>query len=107
MSHAIDRLHQKLLHVLITWDKAEERAELKRGRRPNIYRMGIYLKAAQDAEAEAEAAVAAGETVERAYTDAVTEHFTPTAWVRTFLRKYVDSTVDVDRGHWVVRGERL
>lgn len=105
MSHAIERLHQKLIHVLIKWDEAESRAEMKRGRLPNIYRMGHYLKAAQDAQDEAEAEVAEGADPDRAYVDAVTDHFTVTRRIHTFLKK-IDPTVDVQYGNWVVRGER-
>ena len=102
MSVVIDRLHQKLVSVLIKQDQADSRSEMKRGSSPNIYRMGLLLEAAQCAEADAKAA---GGTAE-AYLDAVTEHFNPSARIRTFLRKNIDPTVDADSRGWIVRGER-
>lgn len=101
MSLVIERLHQKLIHVLIKWDEAESRREAKRGH-VNIYRIGHFLKAAQEAQEEAEAA---GGTL-LAYRDAVMMHFTPTPRIRTFLRKNVDPKVDVEHSRWVVEGVR-
>ena len=49
MNHVLDRLHQKLVHVLIKWDEADSRREMKRIGRVNIYRMGHLLGAAQRA----------------------------------------------------------
>ena len=103
MSLAIERLHQKLIHVLIKWDEAESRREAKRGH-ANIYRIGHFLKAAQDAEDQAKAAAAGGINEMIAYRDAIAEHFTPTSRIRTFLRKNVDGRVDVEHGRWVVEG---
>jgi hypothetical protein len=99
----LPRLMNQLTHVLVQWDKAEERSEMKRGR-VNIYRMGILLKAKEEAEAEAKRLKAAGESDRDAFVGAVTQHFTATRRMHTFLKK-VDPTVDVQRGRWVVSGE--
>lgn len=106
MSHAIDRLHEKLVSVLIKWDEAEALKEAKRGH-VNIYRMGHFLKAAQQAQDDAEANLRDGMPVEEAYLDAVVNNFTPTPRIRAFLRKNVNPTVDVHRGHWTaIKGAR-
>lgn len=101
MSHALERLHQKLVHVLVEWDKADARREAKRGH-VNIYRLSHLLGAAQRAKEEAEAEGGALE----AYRDAVMSNFNPSARIKTFLKKNVDASVDVDRGHWVSNGRK-
>jgi len=98
MSLTVDRLHQKLISVLIKWDEAEARRETKRGVRANIYRMGHLLEAAHKTEAEANAN---GGTVE-AYRDAMMHNFTVTPRIHTFLKKNVDPKVQVRYGHWTL-----
>lgn len=103
--HEMDlpRLFNQLTHVLVQWDKAEERRELRRGGRVNIYRMGHFLKAKQEAEEDATTRVQQGYTEREAFVRSVMDHFTPSPRINTLLRK-VDSTVDVHRGHWTLSG---
>lgn len=102
MSHVIDRLHQKLVHVLIEQDKADERREIKRGYAPNIYRLSHLLRVAQEVKETTEAN---GGTL-TVYADAMMHHFNPSPRIRTFLKKNVDENIDVVRGRWVVKEER-
>ncbi len=94
--------HLQLAHVLVEMDKAEARAEMKRRMRPNIFRMGLLLEALHKAEDEATALVARGVDVHEAFLTAVTEHFTATKRMHTFLKK-LDPHVDVVRGRWVYK----
>jgi hypothetical protein len=92
----LKKLHSQLVHLLVKMDEAAARRE----RHPNIYRMGLFLKAAQEAEVMAEADVAAGHDATRAFVTAVMANFTPTRRMHTFLKK-IDPTVDVKYGGWV------
>lgn len=104
--HEMDlhRLENQLVHTLVQWDKAEERSEMRRSGRVNIYRIGILLKAKDEAMAAAKDLIAHGMSDRNAFVQAVTEHFGVNRRMHTFLKK-VDSTVDVQRGRWVIDGE--
>lgn len=95
MSHAIERLHQKLVHVLIEWDKADAKREAKRGY-VNIYRLGHLLGAAQRAQEQAEAD---GGT-KRAYRNALMECFNPSPRILKFIKENLDGGVNYEHGLW-------
>jgi hypothetical protein len=55
-------LHDKLVHAAVLYDQRMEQQETRRGLRVNIYRIGLILKAIENAEA----AIASGKTVRQA-----------------------------------------
>jgi hypothetical protein len=83
--------HTRLVSELTRLDERESAAERKRGI-SNIYRLGIYLGAAQECSDE----IDAGTPPSVAFTN----HFTPTRSNHTIARR-LNLGLDVQRGRWV------
>ena len=80
----------KLISELTQLDAREAR----RDPRPNPYRLGIYMNAAQDVIDS----IADGATMEDAFADV----FTPSRGMHTVARR-LGLRLDVERGNWVPR----
>lgn len=89
-----DLFRARLVSAVTTADRRESAREAKRPNgRVNIYRIGHYLKAANEVMAR----IDEGATPEGAFT----AHFTPTAYMHTAAKK-LGLAVTVENGKWVV-----
>ena len=82
----------RLLHELTELDRRESAGEVKRRYPVNIYRLSLYLGAANDVLASIED----GSTPEDAFTSA----FTPSRGMHTVARR-LRLRLDVERGRWI------
>lgn len=86
-------VRDKLVSLLTQLDAKQAQQEMRAGRRVNIYRIGIYLEAANDFDA----LMRKGKAAEAAYA----EVFTPSRPMHGIAKK-LGLALDVDRGQWVV-----
>jgi len=88
----VDKLHRKLVHVLVENDKKRIAKDEARRIPPNYYALSHELRGAQEARDAA--------TDVESYVREIRDRFVPARHLRKFLRT-LDPTVDVHRGEWV------
>ena len=83
----------RLTSALIAADRKESAAEVKAKRRPNVYRLGHYLHAAELTQIALETGAS--------QTEAFVEHFTATREMHSVARQ-LGLAIGVQAGRWMV-----